>query len=384
MLDFSQVLALPDIDFIDTSVNDLLAAGISAYESAYQEATGTAILLQPGDDDYILLRAAALKKYSTLQSFNAAMRQNFLKYAAGTNADHLAANSGCLRGSEEYAVVTMQFNLGQVQSISITIPMGTRVTPGNNLFFATDAEIVIPAGNTSATVKATCQTAGEVGNGYIPGTINTLVDTSGLGYVASVTNTDTSEGGTDTETDLKLRQDAFEAPETYSVAGPSGAYEALAKQYSSAIIDAKTTVPSACAVNLRVLMTGGTLPNEAFLTDLQNYLGADTRRPMTDSLTVAAPDTIAYNIALTYYIDSSDAGNAQTIQTAVNAAVQSYISWQQGALGRDIVPDRLTAAVINAGAKRVTITSPTFTQVADTAVAQIGTQNVTCGGVDNA
>lgn len=383
MPDFTQVLALPDIDFVDTSVNDLLAAGIAAYEQAYAAATGTSITLQPGDDAYILLSAEALRQYSVLQSINAAARQNLIKYAAGNNLDALAGNTGCVRSTSTAAVTTMQFSLGQAQSITVTIPQGTRVTPGNGLYFATDAEVQIPAGNTAATVTATCQTAGSTGNGYIPGQINTLVDP--IAYVNAVENTDTSEGGSDTESDSSLAERTFLSPEGFSVAGPAGAYDFFTRQFSAAVIDTDISTPSAGVVSERVLLTGGTLPNEAFLTDLQAYMSDRNRRPLTDNFSVSAPNTVSYDIALTYYIDPEDAGNAQSIDAAVNAAVQSYILWQKSKLGRDIVPDELTSRIRAAGAKRSVITSPVFTAVAETAVA-VASANVTVndGGVDNA
>lgn len=134
---------------------------------------------------------------------------------------------------------------------------------------------------------------------------------------------------------------------------------------------------------MRVLLADGVLPNEAFLNDLQDYLGDDVRRPLTDHFSVAAPDPVNYDISFTYYIDPADAGNAKNIQAAVSNAVNGYTLWQKSKIGRDVVPDRLTAAVIQAGAKRVTIVSPTFTQVADTAVAVAGAVKATYGGIDS-
>lgn len=382
MPDFSQVQSYPDINFVNTSVDDLLAAAIKAYEDTYYSKTGQDIVIQPGDDNYILLYAQALRDYSILQSINYAARQNLLKYASGNNLDNLAANTGCTRSSATAAVTTMQFSLGKAQPIDITIPKNTRVTPGNGLYFSTDQEVQIPAGNTAVTVSATCMTTGSVGNGYIPGQINIVVDP--IAYINAVSNTETAEGGSDSEDDLSLAQKVFSSPEGYSVAGPAGAYDYFARQYSQAIIDTHVSSPSAGAVNMRILLTGGVLPNEAFLNDVGTYLSDRSRRPLTDNFTVSAPDKIAYDVTLTYYIDSADAGNAVNIQSAVNDAVNAYILWQKSKIGRDILPDRLTAAIIQAGAKRVSITAPTFTKVAETAVAIANTPTITYGGIDNA
>jgi phage-related baseplate assembly protein len=379
--DFSTVQNYSDINFVDTSVENLLSAAITAYQDTYYGNTGESVVVEPGSDVYILLYAQALREYSILQSINNAARQNFLKYAAGDYLDNLAANTGCTRSAATAAVTTMRFTLGKAQTVTITIPQGTRVTPGNSIYFATDKEVSIAAGDTSVTVTATCTAIGTAGNGYIAGQISTLVDS--VAYVSTVTNTEKSQGGTDEETDTELAEKVFLSPEGFSVAGPSGAYEYFAKAYSSSIIDTYVYSPSAGAVNMRVLLTGGELPGTAFLTELAEYIGDDSRRPLTDNFTASAPDTVSYDINLTYYINSADAGNASTIQAAVTSAVSNYVLWQKSKIGRDITPDKLTALIIAAGAKRVVITAPVYTAVADTAVAiASSTQTVTYGGTE--
>lgn len=381
MADFSQVKNYPDISFVDTSVDDLLSNAINTYKQTYYSLTGEQTTVEPGDDIYILLYAQALKDYSILQTINYTGKQNFLKYATGDNLDELAANTGCVRSTSEPAVTTLQFSLGNMQSIAITIPQGTRVTPGNGLYFATDETAQIPAGNTAVTVSATCLTNGSVGNGYIPGQINILVDP--IAYIKTAANIDTSEGGSDTEEDESLAERVFSSPQGFSVAGPAGAYDFFARQFSSSIVDTYVSSPSAGTVDMRVLLAGGQLPNQALLNDLESYLSDRERRPLTDKFTVEAPDTASYDINLTYYIDAEDAGNAQIIQNAVSAAVSTYVLWQKSKIGRDIIPDRLVAGIIGAGAKRISVTSPIFTQIQPTAVAIAGSITVNYGGVDN-
>lgn len=382
MPDFSQVQNYPDINFVDTSVEDMLSAGIKAYEDAYYKLTGKQITLQPGDDAYILIYAQAARDYSILQSINYAARQNFLKYASGSYLDNLAANSANVREEPKAAVVTLQFTLSKLQSTATIIPKGTRASPGSNIYFATDSEVEIPVGNLTATASATCLTTGTTGNGYIAGQINSLVDP--VAYVASVTNTETSTGGSDTETDLSLAEKIFSGPEGFSVAGPSGAYDYFTRQFSQSIADTYISSPSAGKVDIRVLLSGGTLPNQAFLNDLSDYLNDRERRPLTDQLSVSAPDVQNFDISFTYYLDAADKNNVLSIQTAVNKAVADYVTWQQGKIGRDIVPDRLMAGIIQAGAKRAVITSPVFTQISATSVGMVKNNNAVYGGIDNA
>ena len=65
--------------------------------------------------------------------------------------------------------------------------------------FATIAALTIPAGRLTGEVAAVCQTAGEIGNGFIPGQITKLVDI--FPYYEKAENITESAGGADWESD---------------------------------------------------------------------------------------------------------------------------------------------------------------------------------------
>lgn len=117
----------------------------------------------------------------------------------------------------------------------VYIPAGTRVTAGDGIYFATDDFAEVTAGADHIDVDCTCETVGTVGNDYIVGQIETLVDP--VPYVAEVTNITKSEGGAGEETEENFRERIFLAPSSYSTAGPSDAYEYWVKQYNSAAIE---------------------------------------------------------------------------------------------------------------------------------------------------
>ena len=58
------------------------------------------------------------------------------------------------------------------------------------------------------------------------------------------------------------------------------------------------------------------------------------------------------------------------IQSAVNKAVENYVLWQKEKPGRDINPSELTRLIMQAGAKRVEITSPAFEKIEQTQIAK--------------
>ena len=81
--------------------------------------------------------------------------------------------------------------------------------------------------------------------------------------------------------------------------------------------------------------------------------------------------------------------SAAEITAAVNEAVTEYQRWQAGRLGRDINPSRLIQMIVEAGAKRVVVTSPTYTHLSDGGqsgvpdLAKVGTVTVTNGGYED-
>ena len=61
----------------------------------------------------------------------------------------------------------------------------------------------------------------------------------------------------------------------------------------------------------------------------------------------------------------------------------SYIKWQTTEIGKDINPSELVKRVIAAGAKRVVVTSPVFTVISDTTVAQCSGKSISYGGLED-
>ena len=237
-------------------------------------------------------------------------------------------------------------------------------------------------GSTEVEVAATCTETGTAGNGLTAGELSAMVDP--VPYVASVTNTATTEGGAEIESDADLAERVFLAPGAYSTAGPEDGYLYHAKAYSPAIGDVvATSDQEAGTVDIVFIMADGAKPGPEMINGLKGYLQDKTIRPMTDLVNVSAPEEVQYTINMTYYINRSDSAKAVTIQAAVAQAVADYQTWQR-AIGRDINPSKLVAMVMEAGAKRVTVTAPTYTAVAATKVSALqGEATVTYGGLED-
>lgn len=372
----------PDISFIEnTTIDELLTQMIDDFLEKYEEITGEKISLAQANPYRLIIYASAVQIYQAMQYADYAGKQSFLTYATGDFLDNLAAMRGLTRIEATAAVTILQFSISSAISSAVSIPAGTRVTNGNDVYFATDEYVEIEPGQTSVTVSATCTEAGLTGNGFAIGELNTVVNT--LPYIVTVTNTAATTGGADRESDENLKERIYAVPGSYSTAGPAGAYIYHTKSVSSEIGDVAVSSPDPCEVVVKFIMADGSLPNAAMIQRVQDCLDDSGIRPLTDVVTVGAPNTTTYNINLTYYIGTSDTSAVSTIQADVAAAVSAYNIWQTEKIGRDINPSYLIKKIMEAGAKRVVVNSPVFTTIDESTVASTGTVTVNYGGVES-
>lgn len=377
------IKSLPDISFIDNKdIDQVRQEMVADYESFISEATGQTVTLERSSVHRMELYAAAAQIYQAMQYIDRQGKQSILKYSYSDFLDNLATFKGVTRNPATPATTTLRFTLSAERDTATGIPQGTRVSTAGAIYFATDVYAEIPAGSTTVDVPATCTVAGTDGNGFAAGELATIVDP--IPYVASVTNTTATEGGAEIESDDDLAERVFLAPGAYSTAGPEDGYLYHAKAYSAAIGDVVATSNQAAGtVDIVFIMADGSTPGEEMIEGLEGYLQGKTIRPMTDLVRVAAPQEVTYTINLTYYINRSDSAKAVTIQAAVAQAVADYQTWQR-AIGRDINPSQLVRMIMDAGAKRVTVTAPTYTAVDATKVSALqGDAVISYGGLED-
>ena len=366
----------PNISFVDTDTETLVNALIRSYERF------TGRTLYPADPArlFILWIADIIIQERVNIDFSA--KQNLPRYAEGEYLDSLAELfKDVYRLGPEAARTKIKFTLSMERDTATVIPAGTRLSAGEEIVFATVEPLIIPAGSLTGEVAAVCQTTGEIGNGFIPGQITKLVDI--FPYFQKAENTTESAGGADWESDAAFYARIRESMETFSTAGPLGGYEYHAKSASALIVDVKATSPEPGEVDVRVLLAGGELPGEETLKAVSGVLNADKVRPLTDHVTVKAPETVTYNIDVTYYTQTGGALGPEAVAQNVTAAVAEYKRWQAAKMGRDVNPSYLVSLLMQTGAKRVEVRSPAFATVADNAVAVIGTTAVVNGGAES-
>lgn len=366
----------PDISFTDPDASAILSEMIAGYEKE------TGRTLYPADPVRVLLDYIAVVISQERAIINDSAKMNVPRFARGDYLDSLAEIfRGVSRLEAVAAECELKFTISAAREVGTVIPAGTRVTADGSVNFATVSDIVIPAGETSAAVRAVCDTPGTVGNGFLAGQIKNCVDI--FPYFSAVVNTNDSGGGSDRENDSGLYERMRESVEGYSTAGPAGAYIYHAKSASALVEDVSATSPSAGNVDIRVLLKNGVFPDESTLNIVSAALNDEKIRPLTDNVTVSAPTAKTFNVALTYYVLSGGSLSLSEAADAVSGAVADYIAWQTAKIGRDIDPSKLIQLVMNAGVKRVVVTAPVYTAVGATEAAKLGTKTISAGGYED-
>ena len=356
--------ALPEINLIkeeDLDVDHIIEEMVNDFETDYKEKNGEDITLYPGNYIKLLINAMAGMFSQMAYVMQERYRQNFLKYAHGESLRNLGALTGYTETGEESAKTVLRFRLSEKQSGDIVIPQGTMATAGDQVYFSTNEELTIPAGTEYADTAATCAEIGSQGNGYLPGQINIMVDP--IAYVESVENLSESSGGREAYSTDELRENIYNSPNLFSVAGPEPEYIELVKKYSSNIVDARIDTAEDSTVKIYVLLQNGNVPDEEKRKDILNFI-------------------TEYAIKATYYI-SYDQKEAETaLKEEIASAVEEFRDHTMEKIGRAVNQNTLIAYMSAAGASRVEIDAPSYRAIGTNQVAHCTEINLTYGGLE--
>lgn len=368
--------ALPSISFAEGNAANIEASVISTYERI------AGVTLQPADPVRLFLESLAYVITVQNNVIDLAGRQNLLAFASGAHLDHLGALMGVTRIPAQPARCMLRFSMGEALAFALPIPVGTRVaTQDGKISFATELAAEIPAGELSVDVAARASEAGLAASGLVAGQLCRLVDP--LSHIISAVNVTATAEGSDMEDDDRLRERIRLAPESYTVAGSAGQYEARVLEVSADILAVSVHTPEPGVVDVRFVLKGGELPGADMVALVRDHLNAETVRPLTDKMLVAAPDVVEYAISGTWYLKRADSALLGPVAQAVAQAVEEFRVWQRSAPGRDINPTRLIALLHEAGAKRVELASPVFTELAGTEIARETTVEISFGGLED-
>ena len=337
-------------------VDDDLAQTLAATIADYEQRAGK--VLQPAHIERLLINTFAYREHLLRQQVNEAYRQQHPRFATGLMLDLCGDDVSTPRLQVQPALTTLRFSATLSGLEQITIPKGTRVNAGQTGFVTTEAAL-LTAAQSSAEVAAECMESGSVGNGWSVGQINSLAERLHPTIDVAVSNTTVSAGGVEIEGDEAYRERVLLAPESFSVAGPVGAYQYWARQASPAVVDVHVAndtdgggQPIGGRVAVTVLAKDG-LPNAELIGKIQAALSAEKRRPLCDTVVVKAPTAVDYTLdaELTLFTGT----DARTAKAAAEQAWAVYEAARRSRLGLDIVPLDIQTALKVAGVYNVVL-----------------------------
>lgn len=347
-------MSLPEPEFIERDAVKVTQDLISQYE------TLTGKTLYPAQVERLLIDLIAYRETLIRIAIQEAAKQNLVEYARFPMLDYLGELVGVRRLPAQPARTVLRFTLTEAQTFNVLIPAGTQVeTKDGKFIFKTTEDATIVAGSVSVEVSAECETAGFQANGYLPGEVGNLLTL--IPYVEKAENITTTIGGTDEESDDRLRQRIKEAPESFSNAGSRGAYRFWAMTAHQDIVDVAVMSPTPGVVNVYPLTKQGN-PSTEILNLVSQTLNHEKIRPLTDLVQCLSPTRIDFsivaNVTLYNYADS------RTVQETIDKKLSNYIKEMKSKLGRDIVRSQIIALINSVyGVYKTELTSPASDRV---------------------
>lgn len=332
----------------------------------WEDVTGKELF--PAQIESLLIAMAAYRESLVRSGIQRACEQLLVPFATGDALEARAVAVGVRRLSASPALCTILATLRGPESQDRLIPHGFEVPGKGGLAFRLAQDLRIPAGATTGSVRATCTATGEAGNGLLPGEVAIQSPMPG---VASMVNTDTTQGGSPIESDEHLRQRVLSAPEAFTTCGSRGAYRFHALGAHPDIADVAVVTPGGLKVQVYPLLRTGT-PGPSILQQVQDALSAETVRPLCDVVEVLAPTRVPYQLhVVVKYAPGTD---TTALRAALTERATAWAADRRATLGRDLVPERIIAALWGEGVMGLQVVSPVATTIS-------GTEWADCTGI---
>ncbi|KNH02614.1 Baseplate assembly protein J [Qipengyuania citrea LAMA 915] len=182
------------------------------------------------------------------------------------------------------------------------------------------------------------------------------------------------------ESDDDLRRRVLLAPDSYSVAGPTAAYQFHALSASGDVADVSAISPAPGEVLISVLSRQGDGTASPELLDLvEAVVGADDVRPLTDQVSVQSVEIVDF--AVTAKLTIYRGPDADLILKSAQDGLTAMLK-ESRLIGRDIARSAIFQALHTAGVQSVALEDPVSDIViGDTQVAAATAVAVTIAGV---
>lgn len=311
-------------------------------QQTYIEAGGD--LLYPGDEKEMLLRSVQADIVQVLAGVDNGLRMATLRYAAGEYLDLIGENRWCTRIAASKATARVSITTLATGTTG-TLPAGTSMTADGEMYYLTTEDIALTGYAQTITTTIEADRTGSAGNGLLSGFQMSLAVPNPS--IAQIVVAEDASGGNEAEEDEAYRDRIRNHGLTAVTTGTKAQYRSVAMSVSSAITDAAAIKES--AGNVTVYLIIDTEDESEEIAIMRAVASAmEENRPLTDYGVVSMATDVPYTLNVQYQSD----GSTSTI-AAITEATEAYQDEQDNEIGRAFNPDKLMAAIYQAGATRV-------------------------------
>lgn len=368
-------MTLPEPNFIERDVNKITQEWIALYEQK------TGKTLQPAQIERILIDVGVYRENLLRIAIQEAAKQNLVNFATYPMLDYLGELVGVTRLQPQYAKTVMRFIMNETKTFSVDVPAGFQIeSKDGKVIFSSLNNAIILSGQLYVDIPMQCETAGEIGNGYLPGEINNPVSNISS-YIDGFSNIETTSGGAEEELDDSYRERIKQSPEQFSNAGSKGAYEFLAKSAHPDIIDVAVLSPGAGIVKVYPLTKNGN-PLDPIINAVNAILNDEMKRPLTDHVIVETPVKVDFEINAEVTV--FDYADQIAVKAEIESKLDSYISDMKLKLGKGIVPAQIISIILSVtGVYNVNLINPPYKSIEKYEWANCISRTVVITGVVN-
>lgn len=335
---------LPEPDFIHRDAARVLRECIEFVES---DETGLGRPLLPSQVERVLVDLIVYREMVLRHQVQEAAKQNLVAFARYPMIDHLTQLIGASRLAATPASAPFEFVFEAPLEEPLPVPQGTRVRSSDGkVDFQTVEAATLDVGLETATLTLQCTEIGRIGNGYGPGQVSNLLDS--LAVAVTVSNTETTAGGSESEDTERLRTRFPLAVRSLSTAGPTSAYEFFARAAHPDVLDVAVTRPEPGVARVSVLSSvGDGVPTEPVLDAVEAALDDEDVRPLCDTVQVVAATPVDWALTAELTLTRDRVGTIETAASlaAANTRAQAFVDALQQELGRSLVLSQVYAAL---------------------------------------
>ncbi|MEG1913115.1 MAG: baseplate J/gp47 family protein, partial [Cloacibacillus sp.] len=178
-----------------------------------------------------------------------------------------------------------------------------------------------------------------------------------LPWVINVTQEAAAAGGSDTEADTSLRARTQLSPESWSTAGPAGAYKYWALSADERIVDINVSSPTPGIVQIVVLADSETgEADAAMLERITAILNDEEKRPLTDTVNVLSATPQPYLIGVHLTIEAGVSSDPVLVEAKSSL---ERLSAEKRKIHAEIPLSAIIAAAHVEGVRKVIVSAPT-------------------------